>query len=414
MTPSLYCLLFFAGWTLLPLGYLLGSRSHQVLVADMLGADLLTRSRSEYVVIFLSDGLPNPSIPNSRVVGYVNNIKELEREQQLVGLEVHTVYLSGSTPSRFQQAPINLLRDMAEAGSGTFRNFANGERINFLDIGFTSFRRVFRMKSFLVNNLNAQPVVDIHDATDSDADGLTDTFEQVIGTDRAAADTDGDGFSDRLEHRLSSGGFDPIDGFDADCRVSDNDDYNRRDDDGDSLLNCEERFLGTSPRLYDTDADGLPDHFEVIARMTPVDDDFFGDLDRDGVVNGFEIRGRTNPRVDDREGFHTMKYRYDLRLVDIRESRSCFEFVVSNIRLVPSIPPTGGGLEGGWNTIHIVFGQSPADDPTDFGDFMLACARARYVLDTNEKLPRNGRLELPADAFHRPEEHDPEQHCVGP
>lgn len=33
MTPSLYCLLFFAGWTLLPLGYLLGSRSHQVLVA---------------------------------------------------------------------------------------------------------------------------------------------------------------------------------------------------------------------------------------------------------------------------------------------------------------------------------------------------------------------------------------------
>jgi hypothetical protein len=36
---------------------------------------------------------------------------------------------------------------------------------------------------------------------DSDEDGLTDAFEDSIGTDPDDADTDGDGFSDGEEHR---------------------------------------------------------------------------------------------------------------------------------------------------------------------------------------------------------------------
>ena len=38
---------------------------------------------------------------------------------------------------------------MAQIGKGTFRSFPNGEDINFLHVGFSSLKRVFRMKNFL-------------------------------------------------------------------------------------------------------------------------------------------------------------------------------------------------------------------------------------------------------------------------
>jgi len=378
----------------------------QILLTDISGADDLKRARSSYSVIFVSDGLPQPVEPPTNtpesIIKTVTAMQRLERERRLVSLKVHTVYLSGRTPPQFQSGPINLMRDMADAGQGTFRNVGNGEKINFLDIGFNSFRRVFQLKSFLVENRNARPLKLLDEATDSDGDGLTDMEEALIGTTETSSDTDGDGFNDQLENGLRNAGFDPLDGSDADCKVLPNDDYNQRDDDGDGLLNCEERFLGTNPRLFDTDADGIPDPIEARARVIAVTDDFFADPDRDAVPNGFEIRDHTDPTKDDREDFGKLRYRYDLKEVEIRDSQRCFTFEVENIALVSSVSPTGLDADKGWNTISVVFGQVPADRPSDFGEFRIACAKARFLAEEELKFPPNGRVRLEEMDFKRP------------
>lgn len=376
----------------------------QTLLADIAAADELQRARSKYSVIFISDGLPNPVDPPTNtpesILSLVESMQRLERERRLVELKIHTVYLSGRTPPQFQQGPIDLLRDMAEVGQGTFRNIGNGEKINFLDIDFTSFRRIFTLKSFLAENANARPRKFLEQATDSDADGLSDAEEDLIGTDPVRADTDGDGFNDQLENALRNAGFDPLSGADADCRVFPDDDYNRRDDDGDGLLNCEERFLGTNQRLFDTDADGLPDPIEARARVSPVADDYFSDPDRDTVPTGFEIRDHTDPVLDDTADFSALRYVYDVERIEIRESRVCYRFAVENIALVSS--EAAEGEEAGWNTLRIVFGQTAADTPTDFGEFRIACARARFLVEEDLKFPPDGRIELQASDFKKP------------
>jgi uncharacterized protein YegL len=493
----------------------------QVLVNDMRNADEKKRSRSKYVVIFLSDGMPNPvtedppANTDERILNLVDDIAALEREQQLRELKFHTVYLAGTTPPQYQLVPVALLKNMAETGRGTFRNVGNGEKINFLTIDFTSFRRVFTLKSFYVTNRAARPGGgDEPEVVDSDGDGLADAYEALIGTDPTLRDTDGDGFSDLLEDRLRNAGFDPLDPADADCAVTPNDDYNRRDDDGDGLLNCEERFIGTSPRLVDTDTDGVPDGVEVLFGTNPVGIDDLADLDHDGSSNGLEVRVHADPNVSDVGNLSLFGYRYDLTETEIRVrtrrlsipgatfitdglqagatvilsgdgvvrgpardgtylvdkvrsetdieldtelpsakteeltisydvpdpatggmvtisftataqsvtvSQFCYSFAVDNITLTSTMAPAGG--VAGWNDIYMYIGEVPEDAPADFGEFRVACARARFVRDLDLKTPAAGKLVVPEDAFKQtsnpddptdPNVFDADRDCVMP
>ncbi|WP_224372498.1 Ig-like domain-containing protein [Hyalangium versicolor] len=87
---------------------------------------------------------------------------------------------------------------------------------------------------------------------DSDNDGLTDSEEQVLGTDPNNPDTDGDGLNDGLE---VSTGTDPLDDdTDDDGLLDGTEDLNHNGtvDDGE-----------TDPRSFDTDGDGLSDGLEL-------------------------------------------------------------------------------------------------------------------------------------------------------
>lgn len=102
--------------------------------------------------------------------------------------------------------------------------------------------------------------------TDSDNDGITDG-EEFHGVN----DTDGDGIPDSYEQ---SYGMDPNDAADAAFDI-----------DGDGLTALEEYTAKTDPNNADTDADGMPDGFEVIESFDPLVNDANDDSDGDGISN---------------------------------------------------------------------------------------------------------------------------------
>ncbi|MEE8408428.1 MAG: VWA domain-containing protein, partial [Myxococcota bacterium] len=143
----------------------------QILDADMARLEDKARARSRYEVFFLSDGFPFPdncideanSMPNAaRGAGRIAALSSLHR----ISVTLHTAFVSaaGMFGLYLDQGdrcclgvdrwPIDLigncrngsvsvgqvtralLRAMADEGGGTFKQFENGDAINFLDFEF--------------------------------------------------------------------------------------------------------------------------------------------------------------------------------------------------------------------------------------------------------------------------------------
>jgi hypothetical protein len=167
------------------------------LTADIT-ADPVAARRTHYVVIFLSDGQPTDgSDANGAAVGAVDQIEALR--SQTGDVTLNTVLLGG------QAGPL-LLTDMANHGHGIFKSFPNGDTLDYKDFDFSSIRRSFNQRFFMISNLNAFPDQN-GQQLDSDGDGLPDYKEAIIGSDPTKKDTDGDGCSDLLEINV---GWDPL------------------------------------------------------------------------------------------------------------------------------------------------------------------------------------------------------------
>ncbi|HMT93853.1 IPTL-CTERM sorting domain-containing protein [uncultured Thiothrix sp.] len=171
--------------------------------------------------------------------------------------------------------------------------------------------------------------------TDTDGDGLTDTQEQSLGTNPAAADTDLDGVPDKVEvgadvtTPVDTDGDGKINALDADddgdgiptkgedqnldadknpsTQPTDTDgdgkpNYLDADDDGDGKLTKSEDDNTdgdgnpqTNPR--DTDGDGIPDPIDSNDASSSGADD-----DGDGLTNAEEVKLGTNPNQVDTDG----------------------------------------------------------------------------------------------------------------
>lgn len=365
----------------------------------------------------MSDGAPDPdntgpgeSLPPD-VRTDVLNIAGLESTQQLGIIALNTVYINGpGTPASQQFQASTLLSTMANLANGTYRQVDSNESINLFYIDFTSLIRAYTLKTFVVSNSSeraiASPTGGTMPGVDTDGDGLDDATEELIGTSPLVRDTDGDGFSDFLEYHLRDSGFDPLYPDDADCTQT----TDREDTDGDGLLNCEERFIGTSLQLADTDADWYSDDLEYRNGTNPVIADNLGDLDFDSAPNGFELANHTDPLRNDSADFSTIAYRYDVQeayqSVDAGRAgplgQTCYRFTVDNITLAPALSTAPGSAPGGTNTVllHVITG--PSDAPGDPGIHQIACVRPKYKSSPEAKWPATGVMNVPLGAFRTP------------
>jgi len=442
--------------------------AYQQLLADMNGASLAELTRSKYVVMFFSDGTPDPvcygcvtdpanhprhspdchddlhvvctlmdditldmdyaepgMFPmleggsdynhNYQIFQLVDAIMDLKGAFHVGELRLHSAFLYCRDQFGNPTSPLcaaaeeaynldpdrgrALLRQIADRGSGTFRDFTSGQDINFLNIDYTSIKRSYEAKNLLVSNVTALPGYDRF-VPDSDFDGLDDDTEMRNGTDPLQADTDGDMYGDFIEEQLRPAGFDPLDPDrpDAACAQA-------VDSDGDGLLACEEELYGTDDKLVDSDFDGFPDLIEIRMGTDPLRDDMAEDLDADGRRNADELLFHTDPARSDPQLFNKHRYWYEMRpLDDAGAERQCYSFDIRYVTLVTTRDRNGAGT-GGYNDILIWFDQASNDNPYDPGQYRVACVRAQYIAP-DYKIPFKGEIELTNDDFVKPTELD--------
>ena len=66
----------------------------------------------------------------------------------------------------------------------------------------------------------------------------------------------------------------------------------------------------------------------------------------------------------------------------------------------------------GRNELYLYMAEAPFDDPNDFGQYKVACIRARYIAP-DFKDPPDGLVRLAPSDFYAPDELNPDEHCVG-
>lgn len=311
--------------------------------------------RTRYVIIFLSDGMPtrpDPTAP-ADVLASVDKIMAFNAETG--GVTLNTVFLGGGG----DQAVV-LLQDMATHGKGLFKSFPNGDALSFKDFDFTTIRRTYIQRFFMMTNRSMKPVKEGQEV-DSDRDGLSDKEEASIGSNPTLRDTDGDGCNDLLEHEKL---WDPLAVTAGECPCDDN--TAQLDTDGDGLNDCEEKWIGT--RADDPDSD-LGKETPIDGDMVPDELDFTmldatypnsaKDTDVDGVQDIEELRLHTDVNEIDKDREH-WQYSYPIFERENEESR-CYNFEVKNVTLGKTLA-TGGhpALE---NVIEFYFAQSAQDDP---------------------------------------------------
>jgi hypothetical protein len=285
-----------------------------------------------------------------------------------------------------------LLIKMATQGKGSYHAFKGGSQLDFLKFDYASLFETMGMANLIVTNENAKPKEGKLEP-DSDGDGLIDALENSLGLEPGNVDTDGDGLGDGLEHFFKNGGFDPALASKPGkpCLAEE-----RVDSDGDGLNDCEERALGSDPRVVDTDRDRIPDGLEVYWGTNPLLIDVKDDQDFDGRLSGDEIADHTDPRVSDpRSDVWVGRYRYSIRQrSEPFTDKKCFDFSVAGIGLAPTKVPE--------NHVTLWFGEAPPDIPQDYGNFKVACVRAGHTVGKDGLKPQKSTVTLKPEDFVSP------------
>ncbi len=431
----------------------------RVLEQDMVASGPAETARTKYMVLFFSDGCPEPKcnagcdddddppgggvcntladIPDDVYVDMNSVCPDYNQPEQIMqkvsdimslgdfygvgDISLSAILLFTSLEEIDQVCPdaaaqfgydkdeaLPLLLGMAEEGLGTFRDIHISTDLDFLNFNFESLRAPYGLAGFFALNMNAIPT-ETGAAVDSDRDGLPDDVEFIAGLDRLSADTDGDGFSDLFEFKFASKGFDPEDADIPAMGCAAN-----LDRDGDGLRECEEIFLGSDPLLPDTDGDRIPDGIELRLGMDATVHDTKIDHDFDGVLSGDEVAMGTSPLLFDEEELVVHQVHYSVVAGDFNEvtENRCYDFTVQNVTLVPSLRGTGPDDVSGTNRILIFAQEEPESMAGSRGRFWVACIDVRYLGDTYKDPPSGWIRGLSPLRFVETAEFDPDLHCL--
>jgi hypothetical protein len=421
-------------------------------------------TRARYSVIFLSDGHPTNNQDDELLcmdaVTRIRQLKDLADDVKVNTVHVFNpvqpvtsticnldggmvsggggpvcrlpVLPAGACPLLIVNQDAERLEKMAELGGGDFRDFRNGEKINFLNFRFGQVRHTFTVEQVVASNFSAPPGSDPMLA-DTDSDGLYDSDEAMERTVPWVKDSDGDGFSDGVEvyfrQRACPMGmncfcpsgrncpypFAPNQIADADgggldfgCPPS----LRGMDTDCDGLYDCDEQLIGTNSLRVDSDDDGIPDAIEWQHKTSPSNKDLGTDPDNDNVTNGAELKLHTDPLDLDTAKLTTVGYRYKVeRVGNVTDAgRQCFSLRIDNVSLANTLADTrdAGNPDGGapllrrgagYNDIYVAFSTLPGDDPS--GRTIVRQLRfnnARFPVG-GIKSPPDGVLHVEPDDF---------------
>ncbi len=155
---------------------------------DIINTNEEARVRSKYIVIFLSDGVPNAqgqTQADADIWKKVQDMTDMVTEYGVGSFNFHTFLLLGnfgadaSGQARQREAEATL-QGMAERGNGQFRLFENAEAIDFINIVDMRLTIEYKVKYIAAYNYNVKPGIELV-YVDSDGDGLSDEEETVYG-----------------------------------------------------------------------------------------------------------------------------------------------------------------------------------------------------------------------------------------
>lgn len=428
-----------------------------VLEQDMIDSGPALRARTKYVVVFLSDGIPEPrcvfgcddgtTIPDSlypvcntdqeipddvyvdmngvcpsynqpdQISTKVQDIMSLGEFYGVGDLSFNTILLFAPEAEIAavcgdvgifgydKEVAMPLLQLMAEEGRGTFRDVNISADIDFLDFNYESLKAPYRMMDLYAVNMNAIPTETGYQA-DSDGDGIGDDQEFQLGLDELSIDSDGDVYGDLLEHRYRKQGFDPASPDLPVIPCTDNSDR-----DGDGLNACEEAFLKTDPLFPDTDGDGIVDGIELRFGMDPTVDDTDVDHDFDGITSGDEVRAGTHPQLYNEEDYLSDRVFYGITQTPADDDITCYEYRIDNMSLAVPLPRIPEENRRGMNRLKLFLQEEPAGMAGSRGQFWATCLEARFLGETYKDPPGGQISNVSNLQFVQIQEFDPSANC---
>lgn len=340
-------------------------------LAQDINEDKVKARRTRYVVIFLSDGNPTDST-EPQIISAVESLMALKPE--VGGITLNTVYLGGGAGTAE-----TILRNMAAKGEGQYKSFPNGDALDYSGFDFSTIRRSYTERAFLVTNRTMLPT-SMGQVVDSDLDGIGDEAEEAAGTDPLSRDTDQDGCSDLMEIRV---GWDPKVPGTANRQCVCKDDSGTKDTDKDGLTDCEEGWIGTLPLEPDSDlardnsldGDLVVDGLDYLYLNDATFPNGGADRDSDGVLDLQELSVHTAATQNDVDR-ERWAYRFPRFQQQGSESR-CYDFEVHNVTLGRTRATATHGSDE--NVLELYLAQSSQDDPHKDRVFRRATKVVKYA-----------------------------------